>query len=95
MNSPPVSAPFQSAEELIDQSTDLSSCPKIFSKLMECLEDPEATFEQMEPIIKSDPSITTKVLRVVNSPFYNLTNKVSSIHHAIQVLGTSTIFPSK
>ncbi|MFQ5482131.1 MAG: HDOD domain-containing protein [Nitrospinaceae bacterium] len=81
------SASFKNPEEMIRWAKDLASRPKIFSKLMECLDDPDSTFEDMAAIVKSDPALVIRLLKTVNSPFYNLREKIESVDHAIQVLG--------
>ena len=76
------------AQELIDQAGDLATCPAIFTRLMECMDDPDVNFQEIGTVIQTDPALTTQVLRMVNSPFYGLSEKVASITHAIQIMGT-------
>lgn len=42
-------------------------------------------------VIHSDPIVTVKVLRVVNSAYYSLPRQITSIDHAVVLLGFNTI----
>ena len=42
-------------------------------------------------MISNDPSLTSKVLRVVNSSFYGFPNRITTVTHAIVILGFNTI----
>jgi putative nucleotidyltransferase with HDIG domain len=42
-------------------------------------------------IISPDVSLTTKILKIANSPFYGLTRGISSLKHAVTVLGFKEI----
>lgn len=56
--------------------------------------------EQLQPypdvnniarLISQDPGLSGALLKLVNSPFFGLTNRISSIQHAINLLGTNTV----
>ncbi|TSA09003.1 MAG: HDOD domain-containing protein [Deltaproteobacteria bacterium] len=46
-----------------------------------------ASAQELAKVILESPALTAKVLRLVNSPFYGLSQKVSTIQHAIALLG--------
>jgi HD-like signal output (HDOD) protein len=66
---------------------DLPALPSVVVKVIELSDDPQASATQMEKIIVSDQAIAAKVLRVVNSAYYGLSAEVSTVSHAIVVLG--------
>src|SRR5690554_6247829 len=56
--------------------------------------------EQLQPypdvnniarLISQDPGLSGALLKLVNSPIYGLSNRISSIQHAINLLGTNTV----
>lgn len=47
----------------------------------------DAEHKEIERVFQHDPSLTYKLLRLVNSVAQGLTQKVNSLHHAIVVLG--------
>ena len=49
--------------------------------------EPNELFE----LIKTDPQITAKILKRVNSPAFGLLKPITSIHHAIIYLGVGTV----
>jgi putative nucleotidyltransferase with HDIG domain len=53
--------------------------------------DPNTTSEDMGKLISSDPSITVKILKVVNSPYYGFPSRITTISHAIVILGFNTV----
>lgn len=47
----------------------------------------EPDFNQIAQIISSDLTLSAAVLKTVNSPFFSLANRVSSVSQALQLLG--------
>ncbi len=56
-------------------------------QLMQALQNPNAKPETLEALIITDPVLTYKLLRIVNSAAYSLVRKVESISEAIVMLG--------
>lgn len=56
-------------------------------QLMQALQNPSAKPETLEALIITDPVLTYKLLRIVNSAAYSLVRKVESISEAIVLLG--------
>ena len=61
------------------------------SKIFSMLNDPEVTISQIEENLRYDPSLTTNILKIANSSYYGFSNKISSIHQAIVLLGIKTV----
>ena len=57
-------------------------------QLLRCLSAPELDFKRIAAIIKRDVVLSHKLLRIVNSSYYGLSFFVSSILHALVILGT-------
>lgn len=51
----------------------------------------EPNFRKIEQLVASDVGLSATLLKTVNSPFYGLRNKASTISQAISVLGLSTL----
>jgi len=51
----------------------------------------EADLKKVEQIISTSQSLSAKVLRLINSPLYSLPNKISSVFHAINMLGMNRV----
>ena len=56
-------------------------------RLLTELSRPEASINEVEQLVSQDMSMSYRVLRCINSSFYNLSRKVDSIRQAIIILG--------
>lgn len=69
----------------------LSSNRLAVLQLLSQLQDPEATYDDLEKIICQDVALSFKLLRYVNSSAVGLRCKVDSIQHALSLLGRQRI----
>ena len=78
-------------ETSIQKIKHIATLPGVALKIMELTKDPESTAEDVNKIIKSDPALSTRILKVVNSSFYGLPRQIASIHHAVVLLGMNAV----
>lgn len=78
-------------QKAIAKVTEINSLPEITSRIVEVVEDPKATAHDLHEIVKNDPALAAKVLKVVNSAFYGLPSQVASLDRAIVLLGLSAV----
>ncbi len=78
-------------EELISQEGFASSLPNVYYDLKAAVEDDDSEFEDFEYIIMQDISLSAKILRMVNSPFFGLPSQVETVSHAISVIGLAEL----
>lgn len=71
----------------LDKIEDLPAFPGIAFEVLRITRDENASISSLEKIIRKDPNIVAQILRIVNSPFYNLPREVSSLNYAINLLG--------
>lgn len=69
----------------------LPTLPTVYTKLTQLLRSPNATVKEIGGIISEDQAMAVKVLKIANSAFYGLPNKVGSLKHAIVILGLNQI----
>ncbi len=60
-------------------------------QLLNTVNDPDIEFEDLTRIISMDVGLSYKLLHYINSAFFALPNKVSSIKHAVSYLGLKEI----
>ena len=60
-------------------------------RLLHLASDLNADSREIVHVIESDPLMTVKVLKVINSPFYGLSQKISSVQRAVVHLGINSI----
>ncbi|MGE3174288.1 MAG: HDOD domain-containing protein [Planctomycetota bacterium] len=78
-------------EELIDGTVSIPTIPTILTEITRIFDSPDGSARDAAAVIEKDPAIATRVLRLVNSPFYGLRNPVSSINLACSILGLKVI----
>ena len=61
------------------------------TRLQKYLHDPAVQMADLSKSITSDPLMTAKVLKMVNSSYFGMTQKVDSISHALMILGLQNI----
>lgn len=83
--------PTLSPQELVNSNIELVSLPSIVVKVNELLNSPTASAADIAELISHDPSLTLRLLKIVNSPFYNFPSKIETVSMAITVLGTSQL----
>jgi len=70
---------------------DIATLPEVTTKIISVVDDPKSTARDLHHIIKTDPALATKILKVVNSAFYGLPGQVSDLDRAIVLLGLSAV----
>jgi HD-like signal output (HDOD) protein/signal transduction histidine kinase len=75
----------------ITDSRSLPTLPHILLKLIEACNNPNTTLKELAKIIATDPSISEKLLHLVNSAQYGLKNHISSIDQALLLLGIVSV----
>lgn len=78
-------------EDIVGQIKKLPTLPSIANKVNNLIQDPTCTAIKLAEVLNKDQSLTTRVLRLVNSAFYSLSAEVSNVRHAIALLGFKTI----
>lgn len=78
-------------QKAMSKVTEIGSLPEITTRIVQIVEDPKSTAHDMHEIVRSDPALAAKVLKVVNSAFYGLPSQISSLDRAIVMLGLSAV----
>jgi len=73
--------------DLVGEDFELPSLPAAFRRISAQLADINCSDEQVVRSIQNDPSITTRILKLVNSSYYGLQRQVSSVAQAVSLLG--------
>lgn len=63
----------------------------ILGKLTQMSREMEASPRELVKVIMLDPTLTSKVLKLVNSSFYGLVRRVKSLSQAVVLLGMNTV----
>lgn len=76
---------------IIDKVQKLPTLPNVANKITRLIKDPTCTAIKVSEVIDKDQSLTSRVLRLVNSAFYSLCTEVTNVKHAVALLGFRTI----
>ncbi len=74
------------ADELV-KSIGIPSQPKVIIEVNKEINSPDANLSSVADIISKDVAMSAKVLKVVNSAFFGLSQKVDSIDRALALMG--------
>jgi c-di-GMP-related signal transduction protein len=58
-----------------------------YIRLLQAVSSPESSLDDVENLLKHDPSLVYKLLRYLNSPLLGLRNEVHSVRYAVTLLG--------
>jgi HD-like signal output (HDOD) protein len=78
-------------DALVNKSLELVSSPSIYGQLNELIQDPNSSADDISEIINTDPALTTRLLKVVNSPYYGFPSQITNISRAVTIIGTSEL----
>lgn len=81
----------QQVVERIRQCPNLPSLPAIAMQVLDLAQRPDVDIAEIARIISKDPALSGKILRTVNSSFYGRSQAVSTISHALVILGLQSV----
>lgn len=88
---PIVAAAPMAPADILHQSGDLPAMPKAALHILSVIEDPRTTATRLERAVAMDQTLTAKILRIANSPFYGAVREIKTVSEAIVRLGFVTI----
>lgn len=81
----------QAVAAAIREISHIATLPEITLKIIQLVEDPKSTAQDLHNVISKDPALCTRILKVVNSAFYGLPGQIGSINRAIVLLGLNAV----
>jgi len=84
-------ATHSSPRDLLRGYVEVSSLPMIHIRLDEAINNPRKSMADIAKIIREDPGLTARLLRIVNSAFYNFPSRVDTISQAVTIIGTQQL----
>jgi len=78
---------LKQVKEQILAAGDLPTLPLIALQVSRLASNPLTGMSEIVRIIRNDPSLTAKILRVANSAFYGMPRRIESLNMALVVLG--------
>lgn len=69
----------------------LGTLPEVTNRLIALTHDAKASASDFHKVISTDPALSARVLRVVNSSLYGLPGQIASINRAVVMLGIAAV----
>jgi putative nucleotidyltransferase with HDIG domain len=76
---------------VLDKIVSLVSLPRIISEIDRVISNPRSSAIHVADVISKDPNLTTKLLKIVNSAFYNFSSRIDTISRAVAIVGTEEL----
>ncbi len=78
--------------DYIDQAKELFALPETAIRLQELLNDDRSSLSDVADVVSIDPNLTSMLLKVANSAFYNFPSSIDTVSRAINVIGSEAVF---
>ncbi len=79
------------ARKLFKDISDLPTIPAIVSRVVTMLDNSESNPDEIADLMLSDQVLAARVIRVVNSPLYRTTNRITSVKRALLFIGFKSV----
>ena len=78
-------------EAIVKKAKNLPALPQVTTKLLEVFDDSKSQAKDVGKIIEGDQSLASQILKQVNSPFYGFSGRISSLKHAVVIMGFNAV----
>ena len=79
------------ARKFIRSIDNLPTLPSVVARVSEIIDSPNASAADINKVIRQDIALSARILKLVNSSFYGFPRRISSITHAVVILGFNTV----
>lgn len=69
----------------------LSTLPAVMAEVLRLCENSDSGIAELAEVIRRDPALATRILKVANSPFYGRTQQIGSVKSAVMTLGAARV----
>lgn len=80
-----------SAYNLVKNQFNLVSFPEVYFKIVDVLNNPRSSSSHIAEVVSKDASLSAKLLKLVNSPFYGFPSKIDTIERAVTLIGVNEL----
>lgn len=83
--------PAITLEKVVARVEEISTLPQVALHVLEVAGDPESGAAELKRVVEGDPSLSARVLKMVNSAAYGLARRCENLHQAIGFLGFNQV----
>lgn len=81
-----------SPQQIVQEVKNLPAAPKVLPRLKRLLGDPNSSIDEIVRLIRVEPALSARVLKMANSPFHNKGEKCSTVDEAINRVGFAQVY---
>lgn len=78
-------------ETLVEKIDAIPALSSVTERIVELVNDETSTVTDLEQAIRTDPGLSSRVLRFANARYYGHEGKVTSVKRAVNILGFKTV----
>lgn len=78
-------------KRIIEHLESLPTLPIVMLKILECIDNPRSSADDLKNIISNDVAISAKILRLANSALFGQSHEIVDIKRAIVILGFNMV----
>lgn len=75
------------SKEIILKTMDLPAVPVIAAKVIQLIDNPTTSLDDLQKSIVADQAMTSRILKIANSSFYGVRQNIDTITEALSILG--------
>ena len=75
----------------VENISSIPTIPSVLKQLSAIIENPKISLNEISNFVSQDPALTTKILQMVNSALYGFPGRISSVNHAVMLLGLNVV----
>lgn len=80
-----------SLDKIVATTDDLPPMPNVTAKVVEMMSNPMMDEKSIQKVISTDQAMASKILKISNSDLYSFSKEITSLSHAISIIGFNTI----
>lgn len=81
----------QTLDHLVTRAGELYTLPAVAVQVLQLTRDPHVDALRLKQCIENDPALAIRLLKIVNSSLYGLTQEVSDLNQALTLLGVKPL----
>lgn len=75
----------------IENLTAIPTLPAVLTQLLSIIDKEEVSMKQIGDFISRDQALSTRILKMVNSPIYGFPGRISSVNQALMLIGLGAV----
>ncbi len=78
-------------EEILESLDSIPTPNFVVTKVIDLVSQPNISASELTEVIEKDPNLTVRVMKLANSAYYGLPHNISTLSHAVMILGFKTV----